>query len=274
MSRKKSIALLIDKIDNSFYDSMVKGAKMAAQELGINLMVVSHGHVHSGENTNSVRYQDFSKVDYQKNTLMSVCMTDSVDLIILDPDSLCENGNDSSKLMSMLSKKKKLIIGDNIPGYACIQYDNKKGVREALEYLIKEKECTKIAMLAGPKDSKDANERLDAYKEVMEENGLPILPGMIVHFDVSRTRSIKAIEAAMLSDQILALFLRDELGRRNSVNQYFQLCKVENLSIVIIQVLTVMDYLNPQSRLIQHVQIVCHCVAVDNDPVKLFEVFH
>ncbi len=179
MSRKKSIALIIDKIDNSFYDSMVKGARMAAQELGINLLVVSHGHVHSGDNSGSVRYQDFYKVDYQKNTLMSVCMTDSVDLIILDPDSLCENSNDSSKLMSMLSKKKKLIIGDNIPGYACIQYDNKKGVREALEYLIKEKDCTRIAMLAGPKDNKDANERLEAYKEVMAENGLPILPGMI-----------------------------------------------------------------------------------------------
>ncbi len=32
-----------------------------------------------------------------------------------------------------------------------------------------------------------------------------ILPGMIVHFDVSRTRSVKAVEAAMLSDQKIFL---------------------------------------------------------------------
>ncbi len=31
--------------------------------------------------------------------------------------------------------------------------------------------------------------------------GTTILPGMIVHFDVSRERSVKAIEAAMLQDQ-------------------------------------------------------------------------
>ena len=31
--------------------------------------------------------------------------------------------------------------------------------------------------------------------------GMTILPGMVVHFDVSRERSIKAIERAMLQDQ-------------------------------------------------------------------------
>ncbi len=35
--------------------------------------------------------------------------------------------------------------------------------------------------------------------------GLTILPGMIVHFDVSRERSVKAVEAAMLKDQEIFL---------------------------------------------------------------------
>ena len=35
--------------------------------------------------------------------------------------------------------------------------------------------------------------------------GTAILPGMIVHFDVSRERSVKAIEAAMLNDQKIFL---------------------------------------------------------------------
>lgn len=35
--------------------------------------------------------------------------------------------------------------------------------------------------------------------------GTTILPGMIVHFDVSRTRSVKAIEASMLADQRIFL---------------------------------------------------------------------
>ncbi len=35
--------------------------------------------------------------------------------------------------------------------------------------------------------------------------GTTILPGMIVHFDVRRERSVKAIEAAMLNDQKIFL---------------------------------------------------------------------
>ena len=35
--------------------------------------------------------------------------------------------------------------------------------------------------------------------------GTTILPGMIIHFDVSRERSKKAIEAAMLQDQKIFL---------------------------------------------------------------------
>lgn len=43
--------------------------------------------------------------------------------------------------------------------------------------------------------------------------GTTILPGMIVHFDVSRERSVKAIEAAMLQDQRIFLITQKELGQ-------------------------------------------------------------
>lgn len=43
--------------------------------------------------------------------------------------------------------------------------------------------------------------------------GTTILPGMIVHFDVSRERSVKAIEAAMLQDQRIFLITQKEMGK-------------------------------------------------------------
>ena len=52
----------------------------------------------------------------------------------------------------------------------------------------------------------DTNTRIpgeDVYKRQLR--GTTILPGMIVHFDVSRERSVKAIEAAMLHDQKIFL---------------------------------------------------------------------
>ena len=35
--------------------------------------------------------------------------------------------------------------------------------------------------------------------------GTTILPGMIVHFDISRDKSIKAVETAMMKDQVIYL---------------------------------------------------------------------
>ena len=45
---------------------------------------------------------------------------------------------------------------------------------------------------------------------VIALRGTTILPDMIVHFDVSRQRSVKAIEAAMLDDQKIFLITQKD----------------------------------------------------------------
>ena len=45
---------------------------------------------------------------------------------------------------------------------------------------------------------------------VIALRGTTILPDMIVHFDVSRERSVKAIEAAMLHDQKIFLITQKD----------------------------------------------------------------
>lgn len=47
--------------------------------------------------------------------------------------------------------------------------DNRTGMKEAIEHLIKVHGCKKIGMVSGPKTSDDALERLDVYKETLEE---------------------------------------------------------------------------------------------------------
>ena len=45
--------------------------------------------------------------------------------------------------------------------------------------------------------------------------GTTILPDMIVHFDVSREKSIKAIEKAMVQDQRVFLITHETQRRKN-----------------------------------------------------------
>ena len=40
--------------------------------------------------------------------------------------------------------------------------------------------------------------------------GTAILPGMIVHFDISRPRSVKAVETAMLNNQRIFLITQKD----------------------------------------------------------------
>ena len=43
--------------------------------------------------------------------------------------------------------------------------------------------------------------------------GLSILPGMVIHFDLSRDRSIEAVEQAMLADQRMLVVTQKEAGQ-------------------------------------------------------------
>ena len=43
--------------------------------------------------------------------------------------------------------------------------------------------------------------------------GLTILPGMVAHFDVSREKSIKAVEEAMMDEQEIFLLTQKKSGR-------------------------------------------------------------
>lgn len=50
---------------------------------------------------------------------------------------------------------------------------------------------------------------------VVALRGTSILPEMIVHFDVSRPRSVKAVEAAMLKEQKVFLVTQKDLEKEN-----------------------------------------------------------
>ena len=64
--------------------------------------------------------------------------------------------------------------------------------------------------------------------------GTTILPDMIVHFDVSRERSIKAIEAAMLHDQkIFLVTQKDPEGEKPEMSELYQVGTVAYIKQVV-----------------------------------------
>ena len=186
MNRKKNIAIIIEQLDNFFYGPITKGAQMAAEELGINLLIIESGRVFSKEYySKEKRYRERMHVDFQRNPLISYAATDGIDLVILGSGYFCNGSEVSRKLMDRLSDKKKLVVADTFPGIPSIQYDNAKGIKDAVRYLINEQNCRDILMFSGPEGNTDAEERLTAYREIMSEYALEVDEKMIGYGDFS-----------------------------------------------------------------------------------------
>ncbi|MCR5651009.1 MAG: LacI family transcriptional regulator [Lachnospiraceae bacterium] len=180
MNRKKNIAIIIEQLDNFFYGPITTGAKMAAEELGINLLIIESGRVFTKEYySKEKRYRDRMHVDFQRNPLISYAAMDCIDLVIIGSGYFCNGSEVSRKLMARLADKKKLVVADTFPGIPSIQYDNSKGIKDAVRYLIEEQNCKNILMFSGPEGNTDAEERLTAYREIMQEFALEVEDNMI-----------------------------------------------------------------------------------------------
>ncbi len=207
MNRKKNIAIIIEQLDNFFYGPITKGAKMAAEELGINLFIIESGRIFSKEYySKEKRYRDRMHVDFERNPLISYAATDGVDLVILGSGYFCNGSEISRKLMSRLSDKKKLVVADTFPGVPSIQYDNSKGIKEAVAYLVEEGNCRNILMFSGPEGNTDAEERLLAYREKMQEYGIEVDDNMIGYGDFSSgcvSEARKLLESNQDADAVI-----------------------------------------------------------------------
>lgn len=51
--------------------------------------------------------------------------------------------------------------------------------------------------------------------------GMVILPGMVAHFDVSRAKSIKAVEEAMMDEQKIFLWHRKTWNRKILISRTY-----------------------------------------------------
>ncbi|MCR5747113.1 MAG: substrate-binding domain-containing protein [Lachnospiraceae bacterium] len=168
MSIRRTVALLVKNLEGEFFGGIVRGARMAAEEKKMNLMVVPGGML--GE-------------DYEDNVLYKFAMQGSVDAIACTTASIAREDDKFDILGRDKSIKPTLAVADKCRDYPSIFYDNASGISEIMDYLIYEKKCTRIVMFAGPEISYDAEARLDEYRKCMERRRLRVEEKMIVRGD-------------------------------------------------------------------------------------------
>ena len=120
-----------------------------------------------------------SKEDYLIETrLLSKCLEEPIAGLILIPSS-CEE--DYRHLFQIQKKGIPVVLAHrNLNNYNFdrVVFNNVKGARDAVEYLLKE-EHRKIAFIGANKNNSVVQERLEGYKKAFEKNGLEVDPNLI-----------------------------------------------------------------------------------------------
>ncbi|MBU1097070.1 MAG: LacI family transcriptional regulator [Ignavibacteriae bacterium HGW-Ignavibacteriae-2] len=106
-----------------------------------------------------------------------------------------------------------IISGDNgLGSYSTISIDNYNAAYEMTQYLITQKNYTKIAFITGPADNNDAAIRQLAFKEACRNNGIRIKKSWIVEGNFSKESGEEACRKLIDSkDKPEAIFAANDM---------------------------------------------------------------
>lgn len=168
MSDILTIGFMIHQIDNEYTAELLKGLIPAANELGINLVILP-GQALNGEYYDAV----YAAYEYQNNVIYEYCSKDNLDGLIISAGTL--NSFVSEKTFKSFVDRYRdipiITLESKVGDYPCIRYDG-SGMYEAVTHLIQVHKLKRIGFVSGPKGNADADSRLSAYLQALEDNGI------------------------------------------------------------------------------------------------------
>lgn len=181
---RKTIVIVMGNAISSYAIDLVEGFQACAREEDVNLVFLTGPHLprYCKEILSGSFAWDY---EYQFHTVYNYVHHIKPDAIIVAYGLLSQfkyvpNISDFIKKFDGIPC---LLLGDNVndPNIPYLTGGNYHGMRENVEHLIKVHGYKKIGFVAGPKRNFDSNQRLQAYRDAMEEAGLEVKDSYIVH---------------------------------------------------------------------------------------------
>lgn len=163
------VGLMIHHLENEYASEVLKGAISAAEELDINLILLP------GRGINAVDDDEkYSIYDYQYNVIYNYVSSANLDALIVSAGTIGSYISHEEMIQFLRGFKNLPVLTMEVeyPGYPCIHF-NPDAMKLAVDHLIEDCGCKKIGFVSGPRGNDDAMTRLECYKTVMEEHGLP-----------------------------------------------------------------------------------------------------
>lgn len=181
-NRKLNIGLYVSNLADVSVHSVCRGASAAAKDIGANLIIFPGMHL-NGDYNDSLK----SPFYYQYNTIYKMGGKENLDFLIIMAGIIGNTLSDeeTQKFISQYSDIPVLTISSEYPEYHSIRFDNKTGLKKAVNHLIHRHNCRRIAFIGGSAVNSDSDERISAYIDALLENGLPVNSNLILHGDFS-----------------------------------------------------------------------------------------
>ena len=169
-----TIGLLATEIDGNFESLYWNSVKNAANKFDCNLIAFE------GRELDSI-YPSKK----QHNIIYNLVGKNRLDGIIVSSGTLIEyiGCEGLSNFLKQFKSIPMVCIGQMISGITSILVDNRQGMRNLVEHIIKDHGHKRIAFLKGPTFNSEADERFKAYIEVLNENNIKIDDNIIFEGD-------------------------------------------------------------------------------------------
>ena len=221
--KRLTIGLLISDIRDEYDHLLTTGIMEEAEKQDVNLVIFS-GHCLAPH------YDDKEKmrIEYQHNGVFAYATKDIVDALIVIHSSICSRCSRQTidDFLSLYKDIPTIVVSGNVDGYTCINFDNTKGLYNAISELIEKKGKKKICCVAGIMGGYDPNIRLEAYKKAMKDHGLTVEDKMVEYGDLTRycTTQVETllannpdVEVIVCGNDQMAIGVYDVLKKHNIV---------------------------------------------------------
>lgn len=185
MGRKRA-AILVGQADEYYQRNFIEGFIEVGFRHGIDVCVFSMYR----------KYQNSADREEGESSIFTLINPQRFDAIVILKDTIQIAGK-AQEIEDKLHKDfkgKVLIIEQDSEYYPSILTDGYSGMRTAVEHIVKDHQFKDIAFLNGKKWHSHSVQRLQAFKDVLRENGLEVKEDNIVHGDFWYTSGEQCVE--------------------------------------------------------------------------------
>ena len=188
---RKTIGLIIEDLAIDYAKEIIRSVQLAAAGYPNVRLLVLPGLHEQLEKGKSSKYFD-TRVHNLIYGLEEVVRIDGLLLTLPNISGVSGNSFFNGEF-SNYARVPRVFISTAVTDVVMVRYDNEKGIREAVDYLVNVKGLRKFIMLGGRDDNADAQDRKEIYRTCLAEKHIEFTDDMYEKTDMS----IDAMPAAI-----------------------------------------------------------------------------